>query len=391
MQVSKSALFVALTAFAIFHSSQVSLYLGSGIGQIIQLFSTICILPYVVRHIVIILSKKYLLFNISLILLCGWVLFSFITSRGYISGVTDQRSFFGVIMRCSALFFSALAIEAVTRTEYFSVFLKTFYFCALFYCLIAVMNFLTVDISSGEDYLYGTKFQVSYMAIFLFILYYSLNWKHIINYLFPLLLHIAFAAFICIVSGCMTALLGLAIVCIIILGFPATKFCFSPWSFLFGLLICDTILLSFQFILDIPAVSYFIEDILNKDITLTSRTRIYIQAPLFILERIVSGYGYGNSYEVCKYLFGAPNCQNGLLDFTLQTGIVGTILLLTSFFTCFTRISKTRNNIGILAMIYMYVAISSVEITLDLPLLILAMLMFNTPKIKTHETSIKTL
>ena len=124
----------------------------------------------------------------------------------------------------------------------------------------------------------------------------------------------------------------------------------------------------YEDILSLPIVKTIIEDFLNRDLTLTTRTRIYSEVPGIIFNEIWLGYGFGSSYQLLTDLIGAPNAQNGILNLILEEGIFVFVIYYLAIIYCLTKIDSKYNGLKIYILVMMF--ISSVEITFNSSLLI---------------------
>lgn len=106
-----------------------------------------------------------------------------------------------------------------------------------------------------------------------------------------------------------------------------------------------TLFITVVFMNNLSLFSIIIEDLLNKDLTLSTRTRIWDEAILMITQSPFIGYGY---LEGGRYIYITHNIQrnahNMFLQIILQSGLIGfsTIVLLILLF--FKKISKYKSD-----------------------------------------------
>lgn len=391
MKLVKNNILIILSAFLVFHSIFVYLFFGTGIGKLIQTASTALLIPIVAVYIPVFFSRRFLPVNISILLLCIWIVISAYLSRDITDGI-ETSSFYGTLVTSLAVMLDALVIELAYLRGQSRTFLKVFYLCSVVYTLISILELPFADLGDLEQYyIIGTKFHASYNAIFMTALYCSVNPKPTGKLFYDATfgVHVVIALFISIITQCTTAMLGVFIMCAFIFSYPYVKLMSKPGIFLLTLIICDTFLLFFQSVLGIPVVTSFIENVLHEDVTLSTRTIIYEKAPLLILLSPIWGCGLGNSNAFSKFYIAADNLQNGLLDFSVQTGIIGTVLLIVTFLVLLRKARMSIYNLSIYAMLYTYIVMSSVEITFEVLQLVLAMMLFLVPKnYQTHEKSV---
>lgn len=361
-----------IIAFLLYHAIFVNLkyingygtlkYIGLGIVTIFLLF-----------RIKIFMKKKYLKTNIVLLAFS----LTLIISAVYNKDVYGNRSFLIGIFHAIAIMNVFLFFEYLNSINKIKSGIDIFYKLSLFYVIITdlIIVFIPKIFLNFHNYFVGNKFDVSYLHIILLILFYQRNENKIreikvIKFKFCLILLLSI--FISIKTECTTALLGCLIIIglIIISNIKFIKKCLmSNKIMIIALLISDTILLFTASILSNEYVSYFIVNILNEDITLTGRTRIYEDLAKVLNENMALGYGYGNSYFVLMEKIYAPNAQNGLLESIVNYGIIGTVLMMILMYVSMRGISSKTKFYPIILLIYVYIFLSSVEITLGITIL----------------------
>ena len=83
------------------------------------------------------------------------------------------------------------------------------------------------------------------------------------------------------------------------------------------------------------------------------------------------GFGAENNYVACqRYLIiseyeSAPDAQNGLIDWLISYGSIGTIVLLVIVFLCFAK-AKKNYNLYLMVMLYVFFVLGSIEIVFDI-------------------------
>jgi O-antigen ligase len=122
-------------------------------------------------------------------------------------------------------------------------------------------------------------------------------------------------------------------------------------------------------LLQLPFVAYIITKVLKKNMYLTARVMIYEKVAELFLQKPLTGYGFGTSYDVWMDAYGFQNTQNGLLDWVEQAGIIAPALIMVII--CFAlkeyKGSKCRNiqTKGMLAVLYTLSFMASIEICLN--------------------------
>lgn len=230
-----------------------------------------------------------------------------------------------------------------------------------------------------ESYLVGTKFSVSYLHMNLLTMwvmcrYHKGGLRGISRWL--VVVAAVFIALVAIRVNCMTGVLGSALLVILFGMMDGSKrhklFKFtSPWLLLLALVVS----VAFAFVADaftqIPVVKYFVEDVLNRDTSITGRTNIYQMYVANLEGRWLTGYGYGNGNDAALALFGYENVQNGLLQWVLQVGIpatIGMVAMMMQVFRLANRCSLERRAqlMPLVALIYMYIVLGTIETTFNM-------------------------
>lgn len=148
------------------------------------------------------------------------------------------------------------------------------------------------------------------------------------------------------------------------------------------MLLFGAFFLLYETILAIPSVQYLIVDILNEDLTLTGRTYIYTRMLDLMDTQPWFGYGNGTATFFTTYYIHEKltNTQNGLLNDYIDWGIIGVICLIILTYSVL-RSASSRIN-PFICLIYTYIVLSSIEITLGLRFLaVLPMCMWANKKI----------
>lgn len=286
-----------------------------------------------------------------------------------LSAIINHNITYGIEVSISILFFYYFMAYAQSIERCNEV-IDVFYYCTFGWLLVNDCLMLATSLFNGSnDYLIGNKFDVSYLHIFWTILYYQKSERsqyHPIMKRIFLLIHIGVTIWITIFTECNTAMVGCFI--LFILYFMKNviyKVLQKPWFGVTFVVVMDSVLVLFSSILNNKIIRFFVEDVLGKDVTLTGRITIYENIGLVLKSNIWLGNGYGSSYAITTMILGAqsPNAQNGLLNIIVETGILGVMCFL---FLLYKTISKcTIKSYPILIFIYMFIVLSSVEITFD--------------------------
>lgn len=253
--------------------------------------------------------------------------------------------------------------------------IKTWYRCAIVISLLTDILALTQGSIDG-NYFVGTKFAVVYQHLFLLTLFMmdnssSLMKKNSLNnyrvrftFYALLILTIILSLYV----DCMTGVIGTALFFVFSLLVRYNSKMMASGGMFIG-----AVLASFAFMWVVPSillnenVASFITNKLNRSLSLTGRTLIFERIPQIMQGKWLLGFGYGSSYEICRRYIGFADTQNALMEWIMQIGVLGSVLLCLMLCYCITRLNK---NIMIytewvwpLAFVYTYVALGTIEIT----------------------------
>lgn len=249
---------------------------------------------------------------------------------------------------------------------------------------VSVMVGLDVDETHYQSlisYFFGNKFMVGYLHIQVMGVYgqylYLKKGYFGEKEKFKLLLLGIYGILMCVKVECSTGIIGNFIITVLLV-LPIKKHIMDLLSsrkfiFLF-ILITNIALVGSDFLVNIPAIKYIIESILHKNITLTGRYKIYAMLPELFREQLLFGYGYNR--DIFANLIGYGNAQNGILQYMIDCGLVGTVLFLINWMNSMKGIqSKSENTWPLVAAVYAFSICGLVEVCLKLNfIVILAML-----------------
>lgn len=363
MLVKKSHMITIFTAIAIFHLLFIKInYLYYQDYRQIKILSLSLAILLLLTKIKILVLKQWRIINLFVVLLALTIVYSSYTNRYFKSSdtVTSDLLAFGLI----ALFW---LIEYSIQNKTTPILLKTIFMCSFIYCFITDILWIMYPSVYGEanSFLVGNKFDVSYLHFWMAISYLLyLKIKNLSKRKLYIALYV-WAICVAIISECTTAVVG----CVVFI----LLFCFRrqvehvirrALSVVIALIFFDSILIVNSAILSAPPINFFIVSVLGEDVGLTGRVGIYQKALATILGSPIWGYGYENNYTVSVNYIGAANIQNGILDCVMSYGIIGTLILLLIIIML---IRQNRESISytIIAVLYVYIVISSVEIAFN--------------------------
>ena len=143
------------------------------------------------------------------------------------------------------------------------------------------------------------------------------------------------------------------------------KIVYNEKAILLSVLFCTFLSFWFSKLVTYSFVQYVVVDILGEDLTLTGRLGIYEILLEAMAQNPLWGWGQGNGMSFLGYFFSTPNAQNGLFNYITDYGIIGAGLLLCLLYTVCKRV-QDEQSYPLLALIFTFIILSSVEITFNL-------------------------
>ena len=270
-----------------------------------------------------------------------------------------------------------LVMEVMCTEKKISTVVQFYYRLILLWVIITdvlTVLFPNAFTTRSGNYLVGTKFTVSYLHLLMIAV--TMTYNRMFkkdkyaskSILFVMLI---WSAIIIVRAQCNTGLIGLGIL-FVMMAIPKQiqqKLC-SPVLFTVAVVLSTAFSFGYEVVLANPAVQHFVSVYLKRELTLTGRTYIYSMMPKVLNGHYTIGYGYGTTYEVCKHFIGFSDTQNAVLEWIVQLGAVGTIVLIAVFLVAFAKFKKcketqTNDYMPLIAYIYCMVLLGTVEITID--------------------------
>lgn len=329
---------------------------------------------FVIKRYNIFFKKRYMIINCLAILFGGLTIYSSFINRNQI---IERNPFLSSIIFVATyllfLFFIEIMVERKKVKKMIDVFYKTAFIIAILNDVIMFAKPKLVSIH-GNNYFIGNKFSVVYLHLILIALYLAkINFQSQKKIQKKRMLSLSiWSIAVGFYVKCATGVVGLLLLYLFIHIINKKEKLFLNWMvFTIVQLFCFSFVHINERILNNPLVQSFILNVLKRDITLTSRTRIFKMVPKLLTGNTTWGFGYGTSYELGMKLGGFPNTQNAVLEWVWQVGIHITIIMLIMFAFILYFTSKNLNNrnkntvIPILACIYIMTVLGTVEITID--------------------------
>lgn len=379
--LSTMLFYIALTcvvSYAILEDTVISIPEFTGMRRILLIVAGVCLFRKAKFVINTFRKKEYISIMVVLVLF----LFSLVVSaRMNMTTYADVKPVYATVNLC--IFLIELFVIAVYAAEHKKV-NQVFHFL-FWYALIVVLvtdfimftGAMTFTDGLFETYLIGTKFSVSYIHIYLLAFFLMIQKSKLRFKTRYIMLVLCFSFIVVAVAqhvDCNTGILGCLLLVGIFLVFNVSpnrwlkRFASGQVFTAFSVGSCVTAFL-FEAILANPFIEHIVVDILQRSTTMTGRTEIFGAFILKMAGHWLWGYGYGSAYRTSMTLFKYADAQNGLLQWILQIGIIPTCIMVILFVMIFMRLAKVDNKMPIMpviALIYVFVILGTVEITMNM-------------------------
>ena len=327
-------------------------------------------------------KKKFFWVNVILFSFVLLMMMSGVSNYGSLNTVNPLLSSFLISIRIIGLF---LMIEYLTEiNQFYSLIVIYSRLTSIFVIFndIIILIFPTLTSNMEPYYFIGNKFAVIYTHLqLLVLLLVRKNVEQRNCYKIYIILLAFLTAFMELRVECMTGLTGLIIFISFCILIKVTQNIFyNPAVFFASLIVSSLFVIAYEIILRFPLIQNLIISVFNRSLTLTGRTYIYANLFQILKEHWLWGYGYGSSYEICvKYLHFADT-QNGIFEWILQSGIFVTACLVILLLVIINLYKKSKERreyfIPVLALLYTFLVLSSVEITIDMHFIFLLSILF---------------
>lgn len=362
-----------IMSILVYHIIFINLYYVHNYNLLVYVFSfaLMFLLLIKVKYFV---NKRYLKVNIILFLLLGVML---------VSTLYNNMNIHRGILQIIKILEIFLFWEYIHQVSQEKSTVKTFFILTLVYSILNdIIMFIRPDmfLANDSNYLLGNKFQVSYFHILLlvFYMYYIKDKEDKKSVAFKIIFAVL-AICICLYTECTTAFIGALLFLIIYIVTKNSHNKINSIFIIILLMVSCSVLILFSNIVHLKPIEYIIVNLLHEDITLTGRTYIYDNVFSVIGNKWLLGYGYGNSYDIMFEQLHVPNTQNALLEYWLDSGILGVTILLVLIYNIFKDYNKNINSIVI--YLYVFSILGSIEITIDI-IYIALLAMLNIGKVK---------
>lgn len=364
-RVKKSTLTTVIAAIMLYHISFISIgstYFPRYLTFV--LFSILCVSGYVFVNFRILLRKKYRWITLTTLLLGALMFYSSYLNRGRWSW-----SFATPFVNIMKYMLPVLFFMCIDGKKKVNEVVKTIYLCTLFYCVFTDIHGLLVGAKQAGSigvYLIGNKFSLTFVHMYLVAFYwYFYARKRDLKHRTLLFVQWAYALAISVYVECSSSAVACVIMGVLLLYEEKMRERLSKrWVPFVTLAVSDLILLVNSSIITYKPVAYFIENILGKDLSLTGRLRGYAALTEALRVSPLFGVGQENNYGISSMFTGMADLQNGMADLLLSFGIIGTSVFMMLMYQCLKR-KSTYETYAMLIMIYIFILLSSIEITLN--------------------------
>lgn len=296
---------------------------------------------------------------------------------------------FSIIVLLSFWFIEYIIINKLEQ-KFISYLSKILNIYILVIDIYIITHLSTPYTEASTIYLIGDKFQITYLHFLWCTIYYFKNYNKV-SASFKIKIYLITYLFItlCITKlvYCSTGILGTLILCILFL-FPKIFNCIikHPIVPIIFFILCSLFVVYVEYLLTIPSIQHLITNILQEDLTLTGRTVIYSSLLDIIMIKPLFGYGYGNSSFIVTHYVGFGNAQNAILDNIINYGCIGVLAFFLLIYRSLKQTSGISSIFPFLALIYVYIIIGTVEISLGLNFIsIIPLLLLSNNYQTTHE------
>lgn len=349
-----------LVLFVLIHRPR---FIPSSLDQAYRILFLGILIIYVINH------GNKLKFNDPLTWLYGSIFISNIYN--YVFRSFSRKAIFNSMFFLVNLYVIFQLIQIVCERKKKDKILKTLFWINSFYCIFALLFIdkkLYITVPGTESYMYalGNKFDTSYLFISLTCMFgmcYLQKKRNKINVLMFVGL-IFLSAYVSNHLDCQTAAVASFIPGIVFLINSLHRKVLRNRFFAIGVVFITA---SFPIIAEAIVrnkfVQYFLNTVLHRDLTLSSRMNVYTKYLFVVIKRrVFLGYGYGNSamFRISNYY---RNAQNGLWNYFVMFGLVGVAILIYFIKCIFTMVDEKEGIIGPIMLFYSMVFAGTVEVT----------------------------
>lgn len=296
------------------------------------------------------------------------------------AGCSYQNIVFASVQGLNIISLFISCYDMARKYGLFKLFDSFFWLMFMFSFANDLTVFTTHYNNSSSQYLMGNKFTVGDIHTLLLGLYAALlsvrrgylryNWGIYVALVVE-------SAIVLVKASAMTSLLCLLLSVVLTLFIANAVACKLSEGLVITIVIVamNVIYFGTGMLLNVPAVQFFIQDVLGRSLTMTGRTPIYDCLEFLINEKPMFGWGYGNTAVMA--LVGYGNAQNGIAELMVNYGAFGVLAFFATVIGLFPSKKKFRShNPRLVAIIYGTILASLVEISFSLVFFLALSLIF---------------
>lgn len=319
-----------LLSIAVFHACVVRVVYIPGYNTIASVLCAI-ILCVMLLRVKKIFSEPYLKVNLLLFAMSAVMV---------VSSLLNSYNMNGTLLFIARLNLLTWFLEIQCSEGRIRSTATVFFLCCVVYLLITYYYIVSDPLMAWRNelnYLVGTKFSVSYLALFGLIMYVIAAGRSIKTIPRAVL----FAA-LCVLAlllalriDCNTGAIGIVLFMLAIAFKPVLEHpLHKPITYLVTSIFVTFILFAFgEIVLHVGFVSDVITNVFGRSSDLSGRTYVYEHVFPFLVNSPLFGYGYNSVYALFEgvMMFSATgnalDAQNAILEYCLYFGLVGVALL----------------------------------------------------------------
>ena len=387
---------LCISSYALLEHVSISIPAFSPIKFILLYIAGICIVFEISLIFRNIQKRKYFFAAALLMMVVATLLLSAYMNRKPVIGSSPVYGTVRLILYLIELFALVIWSAQTGRAQYVTRFLFRYLLILVAITdLLLLTGWIQFSAENHMTFLLGTKFSVAYRHIELLALWLMCD-RERFQYLrrkkglmIPMTILLVMLFYM---IDCMTGIVG------IIGYFWAYSFAdggkrnrfqllSNPMVFAFALLCSVSIAFVIDFVVSNPIVEFILQDLLQRDTTLTGRVHIFNMFGRKMSDYWLFGFGFGNGNAAAKWLFRYANAQNALLHWILQTGIFVTMSL--CFWLCriFSQLYSSRTygrTAPIVVLVYVFVVLGTIETTFNMAFILwCALILMYTCEVKT--------
>lgn len=373
---------VCIASFAVLENTSISIPIYSVVKNPLLYMGGICILTQLKTLLKAFMKKKYFYLWLLVMAFCTFIFIAAYNNKNPDIGSSPMRG----TVRMTLFLSELMALMVWVSEKGYSRYLVNILFWYIL-ILVALTDILLltgiIQFRDGthEAYLVGTKFNVSYIHLDLLMLWFIKgNAKTTIKNI-PIPVLIISTVLLIIISvrvHCITGILGCIVLfaCYMIIDRPSRRglsILNSPIILIVALVVNLLFPFISKLLVSIPAVNWFVVDVLGKSENLTGRTEIFEIFGEQMNGHWLFGFGFGNENLAAKELFGYANAQNALLQWLLRAGLVNTVLLVCMMVQIFYQRSRSdgiKRTMPLAILIYVYIILGTIEVTFSMSFLL---------------------